>query len=98
MHYSIITSDTNATQAFIHLEQGQDELLDDYLHCVSDLLLNIYHTFDMSRISAEGTNHYALVYGLNCKKLKDGMAEHRSAQWKMMEECFRDTHNIHTGY
>ena len=28
-------------------------------------LSKIYHTSDMSRISAEGTNHYAVVYGNN---------------------------------
>ena len=38
MQYSIIPSDTHAAQAFTQLEQGPDELLDDYLHCVSDLL------------------------------------------------------------
>ena len=61
MQYSIIPSDTHATQAFIHLEKGPDELFDD----LSDLLSKIYHTSDMSRISAEGTNHYTVVYGLN---------------------------------
>ena len=52
----------------------------------------------MSRIPAEGTNHYVVVYGLNCKKLKDNIAGHRSTQWKKMEECFRDICNIGTVY
>ena len=69
MQYYIIPSDNHATQALNHLEQGPDELLDDYIHHVSDLS-KIYHTSDMSRISVEGTNHYAVVYGLNCRKLK----------------------------
>ena len=77
MQYSIIPSDTQTFQAFSYLEQGPDELLDDYLHCAGDLLSNIYHTSDMSRISAEGTNHYAVVYGLNCWKLKDSVAGHK---------------------
>ena len=98
MQYSIIPSNTHTTHAFTHLEQGLVELLDDYLHCVSDLLSNIYHTSDMSRISAEGTNHHAVVHSLNCRKLKDSMAGHRSAQWKMMEECSRDIHNIIATY
>ena len=97
MPYSIIPSDTHATKAFIHLEQGPDEPLDDYLQCVSELLLKIYHTSDMSRISVEVTNHYAVIYDLNCRKLKDSMAGHRNAQWKMIEECFRDILSISAG-
>ena len=58
----------------------------------------MYHTSDMPRVSAEGTIHYAVVYGLNCRKLKDSMAGHRHALWKMMEECFRDICNIDVGY
>ena len=90
MQYSIIPSDTHATQTFTHLGQGLNELLDDYLHHVSELLSKIYHTSDLSRISVEGTNHYAVVYGLNCGKPKDSVAGHRSAQWKRIKECFRD--------
>ena len=74
IQYSIIPSNTHATQAFTHLEQGQDKLVDDYLHCVSQLLSKIYHTSDTSRISAEGTNLYVVVYCLNCRKLKDSVA------------------------
>ena len=57
MQQSIIPSDSHATQAFTHLEQSPDKLLDDYLHHVSDLLSKIYHTSDMSRILVESTNH-----------------------------------------
>ena len=96
--YSIIPSNTYAIQDFTHLEQGLDELLDDYLHSVSDLLSKIHHTSDMSWISVEDTNHYAVVYGLKCRKLKDSMAGHKSAQWKMMDECFIDIINISVGY
>ena len=53
MQYSIIPSDTHGTQASTHLEQGSDELLNDYLHCVSELLSKIYHISDMSRIWAK---------------------------------------------
>ena len=52
----------------------------------------------MSRISSEGTNYYAVVYGLNCRKLKDNMTGHRGTQWKIMEECLKDIHNIGMGY
>ena len=72
--------------------------LADYLYCVTDLLSKIYHTSYMSRISAKGTNHYAVVYAVNCRQLKDSMAGDRSMQWKMMEECFRDICNISVGY
>ena len=80
------------------LEQDPDELLDNYLHCVSELLPKMYHTSDMSSISAMGTNHYAVVYGLNCRKLKDSISGHWSVQWMTMEECFRDICNIGAGY
>ena len=83
---------------FTHLEQGSDQLLDDYPHLASHLLLKTYHASDMSRISVKGTKHYAVVYGLNCRKLKNSVAGHRSAQWKMIEECFRDICNISVGY
>ena len=98
MQYSVIPLDTYSIQAFTCLEQGPDELLADYLYYVSDLLWKIYHTSCMSRISAEDTNHYAVVYGLNCRKLKDSVAGHKSAQWKTMEKCFRDICNINVGY
>ena len=83
---------------FSNMEQGLDERLDDYLHCASELLPKIYHTSDMSRISAKDTNYYAVVYGLNCRKIKDSVVGHWRTQWKMMEECFRDIHNIGAGY
>ena len=76
MHHFIIPSNTHATQAFTQLEHGLDELLSDYLQHVSDLLSKIYHTSDMFKVSAEGTNHYAVVYGLNCRKLKDNIVGH----------------------
>ena len=76
MQHSIISSDTHATEAFTQITQGLVELFDDYLHHVSELLWKIYHTSDMSRFSVEGTNHYAVVYGLNCRKLKDCMVAH----------------------
>ena len=97
MKYAIIPSYTHATQTFTHLEQGPNELLDDYLNHVSGLLSKMYHTSDMSSISAKGTNHYEVMCGLNCRKLKDSVAGQRSAQRKMMEECFRDIHNINVG-
>ena len=39
-----------ATQAFAHLQQGPDELLEMYLHHTSELLSKIHHTMDMSQI------------------------------------------------
>ena len=94
IQYSIIPSDAYETQAYTHLEQGLDELLDNYIHHASKLLSKIYHASDMSRISVEGTNHYAVIYSLNCRKPKDSMVGHQSVQWEMMDECFRDMHNI----
>ena len=73
MQYTVILMDSHTTQAFAWLEQGLDEFLDVYLHCTSKLLPKIYHTSDMSRISVEGFNHYAAVYGLKCLKLKDSV-------------------------
>ena len=97
MQYSVIPSDTDTNQVFTHLKEGLDEFLNDYLHHSRELLSKIYHTFDMSRISVEGTNHYAVVYGLKNRKLKDSVVGHQSTQWKMMKKCFRDIHNISTG-
>ena len=79
MQYSIIPSNTCATEAFTHLEQGPDELLDDYLHHASEVLSQTYHTPDMSRISVEGINHYAVEHGFNCRKLKYSVPGHRCA-------------------
>ena len=64
----------------------------------SDLPSKIYHISDMSRILAEGLNHYVVVDGQNGRKLKDSITRHQSAQWKKMEECFRDICNISAGY
>ena len=76
MQYSVIPSDTYVTQVFTHLKHGPDELLDDYLHCASELLSKIYHTSDISSISVEGTNYYAAVFGINGRKPKDSVAGH----------------------
>ena len=86
MQYSVILSDTHVTQAFTWLEQGPDELLGDYLHHATELLSKIYHTSDMSSISAEGTSHYVVVNGLNCRKLNNTILGHWSTQWRMIEE------------
>ena len=68
-----------------------------YLHYTSELFSNIYHTSDMSRISAEGLNHYKVVFGLHCRRLKDSVMGHQSVQWKMMEDFFRDICNMALG-
>ena len=86
MQYSIISSDSHATQSFTQLEQGLDELLDEYLHHMGGLLSKLYHTSEISRILVEGLNHYAMGHGLNCRKLQDSVVGHQSVQWKMMEE------------
>ena len=52
----------------------------------------------MSRILEEGLNHYTVVYGQNCRLLKESVVGHQSVHWKMMENCFRDIHNIGVGY
>ena len=52
----------------------------------------------MSRISVEGFNHYSVVYGLNFRKFKESVIGHHSAQWKAIEDCLRDIHNIDDGY
>ena len=90
MQYSVIPSDSHATQAFIQLQQGLDEPLDKYLHCVSELLSKIYCTSDMSRMLVKGLNHYSVVCSLNCKEVKDSITECQSLQWKMIKECLRD--------
>ena len=98
MQYSNILYDSHATQAFIQLEQGPDELLDVYFHCATELQSKIYHTSDMSRISPKGLNHYAVVYGLNCRRLKDSVLGHKGRQWKIMEDCLRDICFTCAGY
>ena len=52
--YSKIPFDSHATQAFYHLQQGSDEILEMYLHHATELLSKIHHTTDMSQIPAEG--------------------------------------------
>ena len=39
-----------------------------------------YTTLQMSRILVEGLNQYAVVYGLNCRKLKNSITVHQSTQ------------------
>ena len=69
-----------------------------YLHHASELLQKFHHTSDMSKISAEGLNHYTVVYCLNCRMLKDSVVEHQSAHWKLMEDCFRSIHTFGVDY
>ena len=83
--YSPIPFNNNDTQAFAYLLQGSDELHEMYLHSASEHLLKIHHMTDMFKITAEGINHYTVVYGLNINKLKYKAVGHKSAtgtQWK----------------
>ena len=86
MQYSTFPVDSHTTQAFTQMEQGPDELLDMYLHHTSELLSKIYHTLDISEISAGELNHNTMVYGLNYRRLKDSIVGYWSAQWKAMED------------
>ena len=68
-----------------------------FLTCICTMQVNLcknYHTSDMSRISAEGLNHYTVVYGLNCIGLKNSVGAHWTMQWKIIEDCFRYICNI----
>ena len=96
--YSAILYDSHVTQAFSKLEQGPDEFLDMYLCHTSDFLSELYHTSNMSKILAGGLKHYAVVFGLDCRRLKDSVVGHQSMQWKMIEDCFRDICNFGAGY
>ena len=80
MQYPVIPSDNHATQVFTQLEQGPDELLDDFPHCASHLLSKLNNNFDMSSISVKGTHHYAVVYCLNFRNLKDSIMGDWNAQ------------------
>ena len=89
---------SHAIQAFAHLQQVSDELLQLYLHHAIEPLLKNHPMTCMFKIPAEGLNHYTLVYGLNSNKLKDKVEGHQSAYWNIMEDCFSDTHTFGAGY
>ena len=63
--YSAQPFNSHATQAFSHLQQGSNGLLEMYLHHASELLLKIHHMTEMSPIPAEDLSHYTMVCGLN---------------------------------
>ena len=69
-----------------------------HLHHTCELLLKIYHTLDMSQISAENLNHYTVVYGLTCRRLEDGVAGHWDTHWRSMKDCFRDICALDASY
>ena len=52
MQCLVIPFDSNATKAFTQVEQGLDEPFHMYVHHINEFLSKIYHTSDMSRISA----------------------------------------------
>ena len=83
----------------IHLAgTSPDELLVEYFHCMSELLSKIYCTSDMPNILVGRLKHYAVVYGLYSRKLKECVMGHQRTQWKMMEECFGDICHIGARY
>ena len=90
IQYSAIPYDSHTTQAF--------ELFDIYFDCACEFLSKNYHTSVMSRILAEGLNHYTVVYDLNCRRLKYSVVGNQGAQWRVMEDCFRDICNIDAWY
>ena len=68
-------------QSRLHLTGTRSgELLDEYLHHMSELLSKIYNTLDMPRVLTEGLNHYTVVYVLNYWKLKDNIKGHQSTE------------------
>ena len=52
----------------------------------------------MSKITAEGLNHYTMVYGLNSRKLRKSVVGHHSVLWRSIEDCFREFHAFDVGY
>ena len=96
--YSAIPFDSHATQAFTHLQQCSDDLLEMYLYHAREFVLKIHCMTSMSEILAVGLNCYTMVFGLNSNKLKDKVVGHQIASWKTMEDCFSDIHTFGAGY
>ena len=46
----------------------------------------------MSQISEGGLNHYTVMNGVNCRKVKDSFAGHWSVHYRSMKDCFNDIH------
>ena len=53
---------------------------------------------DTSRILVDGLSYYTVVYGLNCRRLKDGVAVHQGVQWIKMKDHVMYIHYIGAGY
>ena len=47
-------------------------------------------TPEMSLISVKSLKHYNVMYGLNSRKLREGVLGHQSVQWRFIQGCFRD--------
>ena len=89
-NYSKIPYDTHTINAYDTLQQGADESTDAYLHRVQDILKCIYHTNNMSSITAIGTNHAKILTGLKDKKLHHRLVESKAKKWTNMAQVLHD--------
>ena len=58
--------------------------------CITQLIL--------AQISAEGLNHYTIVYGLNSTKQTKKVVGHQSVYWKTVEDHLSDLCAFDAGY
>ena len=63
-NYFKIPYDTHAINTYDTLQQGADESTKAYLHRAKDIPEHIYHTNNVSSITARGTNHTKILTGL----------------------------------
>ena len=96
--YSKILFNSHANQAFAHLQQGPDDLLEMHLHHASELLSKIHDTTHIAQIPTKHLSCYTVVYDLNSAKWKVKVVEYQSAYWNTMEDCFGDIHVFGAGY
>ena len=61
-----------------------------YLHRAQDILKHIYHTSNMTSISAIGTNHAKILTGLKDSRLQNKSAKPKAKKWTTMSMVLQD--------
>ena len=74
-NYSEIPYDTHAINSYDTLQKCTDESTKAYFYRVQGILECIFHTNDMSSVTAIGTNHTKILTGLKDGKLHNKLAE-----------------------
>ena len=92
-HYSNIPYLSDTLNTYVHLMQGENEMVTQYLARAKVLLEHIYHTFKLCNIPGSGYDNLYLVQGLHSPHVLRRVACEQDT-WRSMEDAFQMIYHV----